>query len=368
MASISTINGANYENHGIKTMPENSLSFGKKEKKIITPEEYKHDEIVGKNPATRFLVNVEKTANIPLVHFPRGLGGAPDYTFYEFLQTAKFPYYVGGPILAALFYAGIKFDSFKSAKPAKNVAKHMALGVGFYYAGAMLAKSLVNTTLKLSRGIDLNQPYRKVIPTSTNQTGAFQKDIEYHNLMESIDFTRWDLLYKDGENTQEINKKYNKLAKKFGLRDSNPNDADSTLKPLIRKAIAMGRAWQYALTACFVTLGIGMANQKAWETDNFAGFRHQIKHGIFGKEVPDEMRIQTAKSLFKNYMWTPFKESFREFWKGQNKTTSIAGKATIITTAAALVLANYLILTKTSARNHKTERTTGNKPQEVKKQ
>ena len=111
-----------------------------------------------------------------------------------------------------------------------------------------------------------------------------------------------------------------------------------------------------------------MANQKAWETDNFVGFRHQIRHGIFGKDVHDEMRIQTAKNLFKDYMWTPIKESFKEFWKGQNKTTSIAGKATIITTAAALVLANYLILTKTSARNHKTERTTGNKPQEVKKQ
>ena len=364
MASISTLNGANYNNYGINAMPKNAISFKKNEKKITTPEEYKHDEIVGKNPVSRFLVNTEKTANIPLVHFPRGLGGAPDYTFFEFLQTAKFPYYVGGPILAALFYAGIKFDAFKSAKPAKKIAKHMALGVGFYYAGAMLAKSLINTTLKLSRGIDLNQPYRKVIPTSTNQTGAFQKDIEYHNLFESIDFTRWDLLYKNGKNTQEINQNYNKLAKKYGLKDSNPNDADSTLKPLIRKTIAMGRAWQYALTACFVTLGIGMANQKAWETDNYTGFRNQIKEGIFGKDIPEDLRLQNTKNLLNNYIWTPVKESFKQFWQGQNKMTSIAGKTTIITTVAALVLANYLILTKTSARNHKTERTTGNKPQE----
>ena len=372
MASISTVNGANFDNNGISAMPQNqyfskSASFGKKDKKIVTPEEYRHDEIVGKNPVTRFLVNAEKTANIPLVHFPRGLGGAPDYTFYEFLQTAKFPFYVGGPILAALFYAGIKFDAFKSAKPAKKVAKHMALGVGFYYLGTMLAKSLVNTTLKLSRGIDLNQPYRKIIPTSTNQTGFFQKDIEYHNVMESIDFTRWDLLYENGENTQQINKNYNKLAKKYGLKDSNPNDADSTLKPLIRKTIAMGKAWQYALTACFVTLGIGMANQKAWESDNFGGFRNQFDELVRNKNLPDKQRLKNLWKLTEDYAVKPFGKSFMEFWHGQNKVTSIAGKATILTTAAALVLSNLLILTKTSARNFNTERTTGNKPQEVNK-
>lgn len=394
MASISTSFGLNYDKYGINAVPYNSdsksfkvTSFGKKEKRIVTPEEYKHDELVGNGAFSKFKVNAEKTANIPLVHFPRGLGGAPDFTFFEFLQTAKFPYYVGGPILAALFYAGIKFDSFQSAKPAKNVAKHMALGVGLYYAGTMLAKSLINTTVKLSRGIDLEQPYRKIIPTSTNQTGAFQKDIEYHKLLESIDFTRWDLLYGEGKDNQEINKKYNKLAKKYGMKDPNPNDADSTLKPLIRKTIAMGRAWQYALSACFVTLGIGMANQKAWETESASHFKLEFKDGIVrnfikplksmknkDKKVLKEeishywgLGAKNTKNFVMGYMIKPFGKSFMQFWHGQNKLTSIAGKTTIITSAAALLLANFLILTKTSARNHKTERTTGNKPQEVNK-
>lgn len=342
-----------------------------KQKKIVTPEEYKHDAIVRNNPITRFKVDLEKTANIPLVHFPRGLGGAPDYTFFEFLQTANFPYYVGGPVLAALFYAGVKFDNFQSAKAAKKVAKHMALGVGLYYLGAMAAKSVINTTVKLSRGIDLSQPYRKVIPTSTNHTGAFQKDVEYHKVFESIDFTRWDLLYENGKDTQGINKKYNKLAKKYGLRDENPNDADTTLKPLIRKTIAMGRAWQYALTALFVSMGIGMANQKAWDVESTVGFKQHFKKGIFGKNIKFKTRLLNTKNLAMQYALKPLGKSFMQFWKGQNKLTSVVGKTTILTAAAATVLANILILTRTTARYDKTEKTTGNKPkklQEAKKQ
>lgn len=340
-------------------------SFGQNKKK--KEEDLKHDGIVSNNPITGFKVDLEKTANIPLVHFPRGLGGAPDYTFFEFLQTAKFPYYVGGPILAALFYAGIKFDNFQSAKAAKKVAKHMALGVGLYYLGAAAAKSIVNTTVKLTRGIDLNQSYRKVIPTSANRTGAFKKDIEYHKVFESIDFTRWDLLYEDGTETQGINKRYNRLAKKYGMRDNKPNDSDSTLKPLIRKTIAMGRAWQYILTALYVSLGIGMANQKAWDVESKVGFKHHLKHGVFGKKVPGKERLTNAKNLAMDYLIRPFGQSFKQFWKGQNKLTSAVGKTTILAAAAATVLANVLIVTRTSARGHKTEKTTGYRPDEVKK-
>lgn len=340
-------------------------SFGKDKKD--SGEDYKHDTIIKSTPWNKFKVDVEKTANIPLVHFPRGLGGAPDYTFFEFLQTAKFPFYVGGPVLAALFYAGVKYDNFQSAKAAKNVAKHMALGVGLYYLGAMAAKSLINTTVKLSRGIDLEQPYRKIIPTSTNQTGAFKKDVEYHKVFESVDFTRWDLLYEKGENTDEINKKYNKLARKYGLDDSSLNDSDSTLKPLIKKTIVMARAWQYALTALFVSMGIGMANQKAWETDSLHGFKEHVTNGIFGEGLETKTRLKNAKQLVMDYALEPFAKSFKQFWKGTNKLTSVIGKTSIITTGAATLLANYLIIAKTSAKKHKLEKTPEPKPaQELK--
>ena len=111
---------------------------------------------------------------------PRGLAGAPSFTFFEFLQTAKFPFYVGGPILAALFYAGVKKDNMKAAGAAQKVAKHMALGVGLYYVGAGLARYIINKTVKASRGFDLNQPYAKAVPGGVNQTGAFKKSVEFH--------------------------------------------------------------------------------------------------------------------------------------------------------------------------------------------
>ena len=164
----------------------------------------------------KYLAKAAKLADIPLIHIPRGMGGAPDYTFFEFLQTAKVPYYLGGPILAALFNAGVKMDSIKSGNAAKMVAKHMALGVGFYYLGAIAAKAVIDNTVKAARGLDLNHPYAKVIPTSTKDTGMFKKDVELHKATESIDFTRLDLMYnKKGQTPEEINERYAKLAKKY---------------------------------------------------------------------------------------------------------------------------------------------------------
>ena len=327
----------------------------------------KEDCLVENTAFNRFKINLEKTADIPLIHFPRGLGGAPDYTFFEFLQTAKFPYYLGGPILAALFYAGVKKDNFSSANAAKNVAKHMALGVGFYYLGAAAAKGLINYVVKRSRGIDLNQPYAKVIPTSTNNTGIFKKDVEYHKVFESVDFTRWDLLYKKEEkNPRKINENYAQIAKKYGI-EKDANDIDATVKPLIRKTIIMARAWQYALTAFFVTLGIGLANQPVWAQSSKEGFKRTVTEGIFGKGLSLGNRINSAKIVLYNYMIEPFFKSFGEFWKGHSKASSISGKAVILSTAAATLTAISLLLGKTSGKKHKIQNSGTNKFDEGKK-
>ena len=313
---------------------------------------YKEDTVLENTFKNRMKIKFDKMLDIPFAIFPRGLKGAPDFTFYEFLQTAKFPYYVGGPILAALFYAGVKKDSLKSAAAASKVAKHMALGVGLYYLGASIAKSIVNKTVKLSRGIDLNHPYAKAISTSTNQSGAFSKGIEYHSLYESADFTRTDLLYKkEGKSPEEINAEYIKLGKNYGVKGS-PNDIDQTVKPLIKKTIIMARAWQYALTAFFVTLGIGMANQPVWDKTSAEGFKRTVSNGILGKNEKFVNRLENLKTALYDYMLKPFGKSFKEFWQGQNKLTSIVGKSVIMSTAVATLLAVGLIVNKTSAKNH----------------
>lgn len=325
---------------------------------------YKEDTIVSNGFLNKMKINVEKTADIPFVHFPRGLGGAPDFTFFEFLQTAKFPYYVGGPILAALFYAGVKKDNLKSAQAAKHVAKRMAVGVALYYVGAMVAKSIINTTTKVLRGVDLNQPYVKAISTDTNNTGAFKKSKEYHKLFESIDFTRTDMLYRKGKTPDEINATYKRYGKKYGVKDDT-NDVDSTVKPLLKKTIVMARAWQYALTAFYVTLGIGMANQSAWNVDGGYGFKDTVKD-IFAHNKPMKERLHNAKIAAYDYVLKPFGQSFKEFWHGQNKTTSIVGKSVILSTLAATVLGISLIATKTSAKNQRIVKQENPKNNEVK--
>lgn len=335
-----------------KTNGQNFSAKNNVNKPKIDNRLYKEDTVLENTFKNRMKIKFDKMLDIPFVIFPRGLKGAPDFTFYEFLQTAKFPYYVGGPILAALFYAGVKKDSLKSAGAASKVAKHMALGVGLYYLGASVAKSIINNTVKLTRGFDLNHPYAKAIPLSTKESGAYEKGVEYHSLYESADFTRTDLLYnKKGKTPEEINEKYIELGKKYGVKGS-PNDIDQTVKPLLKKTIIMARSWQYALTAFFVTLGIGMANQPIWEKVSAEGFKRTITSGILGKNVPVKDRLENVKTVVYDYMLKPFVKSIGEFWQGQSKASSIAGKSVILATVAATLTAISLIVNKTSAKNH----------------
>lgn len=366
MITVSNVNNNQFNNH-VNTGSRSGVSSAYIEHKKPDNRAYKEDELLDNTFKNRMKIKISKMLDIPLIHFPRGLKGAQDYTFFEYLQTAKFPYYVGGPVLAALFYAGVKKDSFKSAKAARSVAKHMALGVGLYYLGAAVAKSIINHIVKMVRGIDLRHPVAHAVSTTTNQTGMYKKDVEFHTAYESCEFTRTDLLYKkDGKTPEEINERYVELGKKYGVK-GNPSDIDQTVKPLIKKTIVMARAWQYALTAFFVTLGIGMANQPAWTQSSAEGFKKTIRYGIFGKKASIQNRLENIKRVFYDYMIKPFGKSFTEFWRGHNKASSIVGKSVILATAAATLTAVSLIIGKTSARKHEVENTYSEKENEVKK-
>lgn len=356
------VNSGSYRG-GASAIPDKSHIEHKKPDNRL----YKEDTLLDNTFKNRMNIQISKIQDIPLVHFPRGLKGAQDYTFFEYLQTAKFPYYLGGPILAALFYAGVKKDNFKSAKAARKVAKHMALGVGLYYLGAAAAKSIINHTVKAVRGIDLRHPVAQAISTTTNQTGAYKKDVEFHTAFESCEFTRTDLLYnRNGKTPEEINKNYIKLGKKFGVK-GDPADVDQTVKPLIKKTIIMARAWQYALTAFFVTLGIGMANQPAWTESSAEGIKKTLWYGVLGKKGSLKNRLYNANLVVRDYVIKPFGKSFMQFWKGHSKASSIIGKSVILSTAAATLMAVSLIIGKTSARGHKIEKTNSSKEKGVQK-
>lgn len=335
------------------------VSFAKKEKKSKLPE-HDEDRILPNDMFSKMSYNLKKTKEIATTHFPRGLYGAQDYTFFEYLQTAKFPYYIGGPILAGLFYAGVKHDNMLAGSAAKKVAKHMAIGVGMYYAASMLAKGIINTVVQKTRGMDLNHPYQRMVPQSTEYTGLFKKGIEIQKVFASNEFTRWDVLYnKHKKNSAEINERYIDMAKKFNLK-ADTDDPDGTLRHLIKKTIIMAKAWQYALTALYVPIGIGIANQPAWDHENTNGFLNTFKNGVFKKNLTNKTRMQNIKTAINGYIITPFIDSTKQFWKGNSKASSILGKTLISSAALGTILAIGLITTKTRAKNHNVKNEKGN--------
>ena len=72
----------------------------------------------------------------------------------------------------------------------------------------------------------------------------------------------------------------------------------------------MARAWQYALTACYVALGIGLANQNPWNKESLAGFKRTVKDGIFGKGYDIKDRLHNAKIAVYDYEQKPLGRSF----------------------------------------------------------
>ena len=347
---VQSLEPKHYTAASFKGMP--ATSFKEKKQKTAAKEE---DKILPNDIFSKMSYNIKKTRDIALTHFPRGLYGAPDYTFFEFLQTAKFPYYVGGPILAALFYAGVKYDNQLAGNAAKKVAKHMALGVALYYAAASLAKGIINTTVQLTRGIDLNHPYQRVISKTPGYTGIFQKGLEIQKVYGSNEFTRWDVIYnKEGETLAKINERYTDMGKKFKIK-AETEDPDGTLKHLIKKTIIMSKAWQYALTALFVPVGIGIANQKAWEAENIQEFKGLVKNGILNKNLKLKSRMENTGTALKDYIFKPFAESVKQFWRGNSTASSIVGKSFITTAVLGTLLAIGLITTRTTAKNYKVE-------------
>lgn len=307
------------------------------------------DELLPNDIKTKFRLKVVQASQLP-EYAIRGLKGDPDANFFEFLQLAKVPYYVGGPILAWCFAAG--------GKAAKPVFRQKATGVALYYLAAVLASKAVNTPIRLLRGVDLDQNYRKITRLRTQTPdGLSPMRREYHKVYESVDFTYHDLL-KAGEVTsankhRTVNRNFDKVAKKMGIKE-DLNDSDTAVKPVIRKLIIMSRAWQYALTLPFTAVAIGISAQDHWK-----GLGERLVHDLKNKK-PDSLTmkniINSAKGIgntLKMQILPPLKSSIKDFWKGTGTTgiSKVFGKAAIIGSIAGVLYANLAILRATSLKD-----------------
>ncbi|EKE02757.1 MAG: hypothetical protein ACD_20C00337G0028 [uncultured bacterium] len=311
-----------------------------------------HDEVLPSDLRTKFRVNVNQASSLP-EYAVRGLKGDPDANFFEFLQLAKIPYYVGGPVLAWCFAAG--------GKAAKEVTRQKAVGVGLFYLAAIMAGKAVNIPVKMFRGVDLDQSYKKIVRLRTRTPdGLSPMRKEYHKVYESIDFTYLDLL-RQGEdkaiqNHRIVNRTFDSIASKMGFSKSL-NDSDSAVKPNIKKLIIMSRAWKYALTVPYAALAIGLSSQDSWKTlgNNLKG--DFIRNSLVNKQGISPLknilfRAKGAGLTLKGHLWNTFKSSAKDFWNGKGAAGigKYFGKITMIGALAATLVANWTILKNSSLK------------------
>jgi hypothetical protein len=331
-------------------------------KKDETKEELK-SRMLANDPITKFKVNMKKIGKLPeYVH--RGLKGDPDSNFYEALNIANIPYYVGGPMLVGTFAAGKTLFNKQSAMFADMKTRQMAVGVALYYLGVALAQKVVDLPVRLFRGIDLDHPYENVVPGRVKSaTGHYDKKVELHKVPESVDFTRWDLMYGDEstKNGKIVNEKFDKLAAKFGV-DKNLADSDTTLKGKIKALIVSATACKYMLAAPFVALGISLSVQKKENGDAiWANVGNGVKahmSSMFGLkkdgryQIKFEPKLGTFWQMFKENVSQPMGESFKALWGSKVKPNKV-GRALILTSAIAPILANIRILQLSSAKDYR---------------
>jgi hypothetical protein len=259
----------------------------------------------------------------------------------------QIPYWIGGPMLVWCFGAG--------GKNALQTTRQKAAGVVFYYIAAAASKMLINQPVKLFKGVDLNRKYKDVVALGTEtKDGYSRKKSELHDVYESIDFTRWDLLYDQGskvsKNPTLVNKEYDEIARRMGV-DKDLNDPDSTVRPYVKKIIVTSRAWKSALIIPLAAMAAGLSNYEGWRDvgNNLSKDVKKLFEPINGMQPTEKLRIRlkgTGK-IISNNLLKPLWESVKEMWTGKGidgKITKHFGKAAILGTVAAVVLANINIL------------------------
>ncbi len=326
-----------------------NASFGENASKE-TPESGHQikDEILHSDPFSKLGFKVRQAAKVPS-YAVRGMQGDPDANFFEFLKITKIPYFIGGPMLAVMFMAGKNGLNVTAKNSANMAAKKVALGVAMYYLATMAAKAVIDIPVKMFRGIDLNHPYKDVVDLREGTPLRYpeNKKTEYHKVYESADFTRWDLLYDYKKPTdKEVNSKYDDLCKKFGVK-AELNDSDSTLKEKIRSTIKMAGGWKYMLTAPFVMMGLGLATQDSFQKVNLKEVFRGIKK-VFNTQSKN--KLGTLGINLKHNIAKPFFSSLKELWQGKTPVSKALGRFSILTSVFLPVLANMMILSKSSGK------------------
>lgn len=322
--SVNSIN--NSVNFSAKKNNENNLA-------------YSHDTVLNNNLSTNLKIGADKFINAFTVYPAKGMKGSKNANFYEFLTMGTVPYLAGSAMLMAVFnYAGKHYSAFQQVM-SKSTGNKLALGVLFYGIMKNVSKSFVSKPLKWATGVDIEQPYAKVIyelPDDINDTDIMS--IEHHKVFESVEFPRWDLLYTDDKSGKNRNSNYDKIAQKMGL-GSNLSDSDQDVKPRIKEMVIKASLAKNISSYLWAATGVALAVQNSWDK-YFEVMTFNIK---------DKNRfIKSLKSFGES-----FKDSVKSLWAGEGQGISKhAGKilisSAVLTTTLGVLNALY---SSTSSKN-----------------
>ena len=288
----------------------------------------KEDMRLDNNFSTRTRIAIDKFTKAFTVYPARGITGNINSDFYEFLTMGTVPYIIGSLTLMGVFNGVRKAFSVSENAKAAKFGNKAALGVLFYGIFKNFSKNFITYPVKWKTGIDTQLPYLKVyneLPENKNDTDVVS--YEYHRVGESVEFTRWDMLYGNPQDKKILNEKFDKLAKRNGL-GIDLNDSDQTVKPMYREVLVKSSLAKSISSYLWAATGVVLAFQKPWEE-----FFRAAKFNIF---KPKEFG-HSIKLLGKS-----FKNSFISLYKGSpdavSKVGKYSGKALILASIASTIL------------------------------
>ena len=267
------------------------------EKRVSASEDV--DTLLENNFANRSRIALDKFTKAFTVYPARGLKGSINSNFYEFLTMGTVPYIIGSGTLMAVFNYANKHFAHEQAKAAAKLGNKMALGVFLYAIFKSVSKSFINTPVRWFTGVDTQLPYRKVNHRLQEYPNDYDlTSYEYHKVGESVEFTRWDLLYGDPKDKKLLNEKYDKIAKKNGLGE-DLNDSDQAVKPMYREVLVKSSLARSISSYMWAAVGVALAVQKPWD-EFFRGATLKFWTPEFFKSMKTMARsfIRSAKELY----------------------------------------------------------------------
>ncbi len=237
-------------------------------KKIDEEELKNHPILLENNFSNRMTIGWDKFTNALTVDLARGLKGSKNSNFYEFLTMGSvIPTITGSLMFMAVFNSANRFFLPPEGMKASKFGSKMALGVVFYAIMKNLSKDFVTRPVKWFTGVDTEEPYVEMkfkLPENKKDTLADITSIEYHKVLESLEFPRWEVKYGNQEKGEPVNGWFDKIAKKIGL-GSDLKDSDQDVKPRVKEIAVKTNLAKTFSSYLWAAAGVGLALQEPWD-------------------------------------------------------------------------------------------------------